>query len=151
MKFLRENPKFKFIHAVNTKRYNKSSLKKFSRNTNFADSSLRRGIAGVKVLENCKLRYKQLESIRRLILPYTKNYSRVWFRGDFSTPLTAKSLGTRMGKGKGSFSHWVSVYKRGSIFFEFDFISDPLKNLELFKKLKFKLPFKFCIILRNQT
>lgn len=54
-----------------------------------------------------------------------------------------------MGKGKGKLSHWVSSYKKGQIFVEFENIENDLKYSELTSRLKFKLPFKFCLIYKN--
>lgn len=147
MKFIKKSPNE--ITAKFLNKYNKNSLKSSSFNKNSVSSTISYGTVGIKILENCKLQYYQFESLRKMFLPYTKGTAKVWFRGDFRTPLTKKSIGTRMGKGKGKLSHWVSNYKKGQIFVEIESIEDELNYSALFKKLKFKLPFKFCLIFRK--
>lgn len=149
MKFIKKHPKE--LNSINCNKYNKSSLKRRSFNNNISLSSLLYGTIGIKILENCKLQYYQFESLRKFFLPYTKGFTKIWFRGDFRTPLTKKSIGTRMGKGKGKLDHWVSNYKRGQIFLEFERLDNELQYSKLLKRLKFRLPFKFCLIFKNNV
>ena len=44
----------------------------------------------------------------------------MWIRIFPDKPITAKPAETRMGKGKGSLDHWVSVVKPGRILFEIE-------------------------------
>jgi len=149
MKFLRKYPKE--ITKKNSNKYNKKTLKKSSLTKNEVASSLQYGTMGVKLLENCKLEHYQLESFRRLFLPYTKTFSKVWYKGNFSIPLTKKSIGTRMGKGKGKLDHWVSLYKKGEVIIEFEFFFNRIKLKSLFRIFKHKFPFKFVLIIKSNV
>jgi len=40
-----------------------------------------------------------------MFLFYTKNGAKIIFKGSFSTPISKKPQGVRMGKGKGKLSH----------------------------------------------
>jgi len=68
-------------------------------------------------------------------------------KGSFSSslfpdlPLTKKPLATRIGKGKGSVSHWVAKVKPGSILFEVSGVSKELAKAA-FIKASAKLPFR---------
>lgn len=147
MKFLKKSPKE--ISTKLTKRYTKRLLKINSYTRSFEAAILRRGVVGIRILENCKLSHKQLENIRRLFLPLTRKASKIWFNGNFSVPTTKKSTGTRMGKGKGKLDSWISLYKKGQIVVEFEELKNILAVDKLFKSFKHKLPFKFCIVKKN--
>ena len=149
MKFLRKYPKE--LTKNNSNKYNKKALKKSSIIKSSVSSNLQYGTLGIKILENCKLEHYQLESFRRLFLPYTKTCSKVWYKGNFSTPLTKKSIGTRMGKGKGKLDHWVSLYKKGEIIIEFEFFFNKVKLKNLFRIFKYKFPFKFSVIIKKNV
>lgn len=91
------------------------------------------------------LTQKQLECIRILINRRIKKLG-----GKFiikikpQTPITKKSLGVRMGKGKGSFKEMIFVTKKNQLLFEFNNISYEL-FIQLFNKIKHKLPIKIKI------
>lgn len=95
------------------------------------------------------LTQKQLECIRILINRRIKKLG-----GKFiikikpQTPITKKSLGVRMGKGKGSFKEMIFVTKKNQLLFEFKNISYDL-FIQLFNKIKYKLPIKIKIF--NKT
>lgn len=150
MKFLKKFPK-NFLDKKILNKYNKKKLKKYSFNKKVSLSMLSYGTVGIKVLENVKLTHAQLDSFRKFFLTRTRFLSRVWFKGSFVTPLTKKSDNTRMGKGKGKLSHWVSEYKKGSLILEFENFSNfnNLHFLKLLRTLKFKFPFNYCIIFKN--
>jgi large subunit ribosomal protein L16 len=66
---------------------------------------------------------------------------KLWIKLFTNIPITKKALASRMGKGKGNISHWVSIVKKGQVLFEISGIS---KNKAFFvlKKSKTKLPIK---------
>jgi len=105
----------------------------------------------IKCLENCKLQHFQMESFRRMFLFYTKNGAKIIFKGSFSTPISKKPQGVRMGKGKGKLSHWVAEYKKNSIIIEVELNRSLPMLLKLCKKFKHKFPFKFSIFYRSKN
>ena len=54
-------------------------------------------------------------------------------------PVTKKSIGTRMGKGKGNVDHFVAFVKAGKMLFEYD-CSNYAK--QAYKAVSYKLPVK---------
>jgi len=148
MKFLRKNPKDYSILLL--KKYSKRYLKNSSF-TSKNSSKIKNGLLGLKVLENCRIEHYQLESLRKQFLPYTRKASRIFFKGNFSVPLTKKVLGARMGKGKGKLEKWVSIYKKGEIVIAFEPLLDTLQWTKFMCFLKHKIPFNFCIVKINTT
>lgn len=146
MKFIRKVPKE--YSTLLLKKYSKRYLKNSSY-TSFTSSKIKHGLMGLKVLENCRIEHYQLESLRKQFLPYTKKASRIFFKGNFSIPLTKKVLGARMGKGKGKLEKWVSIYKKGEIVITFEPIINMLDWTKLMCLLKHKIPFNFCIVKLN--
>jgi len=61
------------------------------------------------------------------------------------TPVTNKSLGTRMGKGKGSIAYWISIIKNGQIIIEIGGINLIIAK-NIFKKCSYLLPFKSKLV-----
>lgn len=96
------------------KKYHKVKLSKFEHKSN----KLKFGFIGLKALESGTLQYCQVEAARQAISRKIKRKGKIWIRVFFNFPVTKKSKGSRMGKGKGSVSHWVSVVKSGSVLFE---------------------------------
>lgn len=110
-------------------------------------SKLSYGIVGLKALQSGILNTKQIESLKKTIYKITKNKLKFWLKTTTFLPISSKSIGTRMGKGKGKISHFVSRIKAGTILIE---LCSSNKKL-LIKSLlvcKLKLPVKTCICLK---
>jgi large subunit ribosomal protein L16 len=60
----------------------------------------------------------QIESARQAIVRKIKRKGKIWIRIFPDLPITAKSTGVRMGKGKGQFSHWSARVRGGTVIFE---------------------------------
>jgi large subunit ribosomal protein L16 len=60
----------------------------------------------------------QLESARRIIIKIVGKKIKLDIRICAFMPVTKKSQGSRMGKGKGKFNYWVSIIKPGQLIFE---------------------------------
>ena len=60
----------------------------------------------------------------------------------------AKPAETRMGKGKGSLDHWVSVVKPGRILFEIEGVDREMAE-EAFRNAGHKLPIKTKLVERR--
>ena len=95
------------------------------------------------------LNRNQIESCRKIISSFLKSIykKKQKFRisVNFKTPITKKSLGARMGRGKGSISNHVYLLHKNNILFEFSDISNLVLKI-LLKKIKYKLPVKLKTI-----
>ena len=119
----------------------KGKLKKY----NYKTISLRFGVIGLKALESGILTSKNIEASRRAINRKIKRKGKLWLRIFPHTPLTNKSLGSRMGKGKGSFKVFYTKVSTGSLIFEICGINKKLA-LKAFKTGSAKLPVKTIIV-----
>ena len=91
---------------------------------------------------------RQIEAARRAMTRHMKRAGKVWIRVFPDKPICAKPAETRMGKGKGSVDHYVSVIKPGRILFEVDGIDSEVA-MEAFRLAMHKLPLKTTIIERR--
>lgn len=62
---------------------------------------------------------KFVETVRLDIARALKKKAKVWLRLCCDTPVTARPVETRMGKGKGSISGWQAKVRPGQVFIEF--------------------------------
>ena len=76
------------------------------------------GDYGLKVMENCWLTARQLESARKTISHFTKRGGRLWIRVFPDKPVTKRPPEIRMGGGKGPVDHYAAVVRPGRIIFE---------------------------------
>ena len=99
------------------------------------------GEYALQCLESGKLKFKQIEACRRTIKRGLSKVDNLWIKIFTNIPVTKKPSSSRMGKGKGSVSHWVAAVICGQILFE---ISIPKleKALFILKKAQTKLPIK---------
>ena len=119
------------------KKISKNKLLKFR----FKSNSLKFGTIGLKSTQSGILNLKQIESAKLTIIKITKNKSKIWLKSMNFFPVYSKSVGSRMGKGYGKFSHFIFRVHAGNILFE---ICGSNKK-QLIKSLlacKFKLPVK---------
>lgn len=98
------------------KKTKKGKLTKF--NYKFSNNKLNFGILGLKTINSGFISLKQLEAARKAIVRHTKRKNKLWIKITPTLPITSKSTGVRMGKGKGQFSHWSARTKGGTILFE---------------------------------
>jgi len=98
-------------------KYRKVKKGKLSKYT-FKSNKLIYGTFGVKAAESGVLHPRQIEAARQAISRKTKRKAKVWVRIFPDLPITSKSTGVRMGKGKGQFSHWGCRVKGGTVLFE---------------------------------
>jgi large subunit ribosomal protein L16 len=71
-------------------------------------------------------------------------------RTSFTTPITSKTTGVRMGKGKGAIDKYIQVINIFDCFFELKGISSLLA-FKLLKKISYKLPVRVCLIDRKRN
>jgi len=124
------------------KKYRKGVLPKLE----YRSNKLKFGIFGLKSIESGCISAKQIESARQAITRKIKREGRVWIRIFPNLPITSKPIEVRMGKGKGSVSHWVKKIGGGTILFEIDGISENLAKSAL-RTGSAKLPVKTKIII----
>ncbi len=90
---------------------------------------------------------RQIEATRRAVTREMKRQGKVWIRVFPDTPVTAKPIEVRMGKGKGSVDRWVARVAPGRILFEIDGVPDAVA-IQALKLGAAKLPVKTKIIKR---
>jgi large subunit ribosomal protein L16 len=102
----------------------------------------------LKVEENTVLTREQLLRLNQLINKTIKRRGKIRFPIATLIPRTEKSVGVRMGKGKGSVAEWVVPLKRGSILFEIEGLRNEL-NKAFLKELHYRLPCSIRLIYSN--
>lgn len=84
----------------------------------FRANRLRFGTVGLKAAESGTINARQIEAARQAITRKIKRKGKVWIRIFPSLPITSKPTEVRMGKGKGSVSHWAAKVGGGTVLFE---------------------------------
>lgn len=113
-------------------------------------SLIRFGQYAFKSLEIGQLTQKQIETSSKIIFKRIKKAGRVWIRIFPDQPVSSKSTGIRMGKGKGSVDTYVAAVKPGQIIFEISNIPES-KLKSIFLNVSKKLPIKTKIIVRKKN
>jgi len=106
------------------------------------------GEYGLKSLESGWVTSRQIEAARIAMTRHVKRGGKIWIRMFPDKPITTKPAETRMGKGKGSVDHWVSVVHAGKILFEMEGINAALAK-EAFEIAAQKLPIKCKVVSRH--
>ena len=96
------------------KKARKGRLKKLE----FKANTIKFGELGLKAQVSGIITARQIESARRAIARKIKRKGKIWICIFPDLPITAKATESRMGKGKGAVSHWVSRVKGGTTLFE---------------------------------
>lgn len=130
----------------------KTHFKKFHqkcfKNKETKNLFLSKGKVGLKSIQNKQLTAKQLEALKKSFLKKGGKNVKIWLNVFPHFSKTAKSIESRMGKGKGNVSFFYFFVKTGKIIFEFDSF-----NLHFIKTIKKntikKLPFKTKLIFKK--
>ncbi|GAB6045558.1 50S ribosomal protein L16 [Caminibacter profundus] len=111
----------------------------------YRGNSLAFGTYGLKAIELGRINSRQIEAGRVALSRTMKRTGKIWIRVFPDKPLTAKPVGVRMGKGKGSVEEWVMNIKPGRIVFEITGVDNDtaIRALTLAAA---KLPFKTKIV-----
>ena len=112
-------------------------------------SDLTFGTYGLKATEPERVTARQIEAARRAMTRHMKRQGRVWIRIFPDTPISAKPIEVRMGKGKGSVDRWVARVKPGRIMFEIDGVTEEVAR-EALRLGAAKLPIKTKIVKRME-
>ena len=108
-------------------------------------NSLAFGTFGLKAIEHGRINSRQIEAARIAFSRTMSRTGKIWIRVFPDKPLTAKPVGVRMGKGKGSVEEWVMNIQPGRIIFEITGVDNDtaIRALTLAAA---KLPFKTKIV-----
>ena len=101
---------------------------------NYKKNKIKFGNVGLKAINSAVISNRQLESARQAISRKIKKKGKIWIRIFPNYPISKKPISSRMGKGKGPFSHWGVKVKGGTVLFEicgikdFTIIKDALRT-----------------------
>lgn len=127
---------------IKYKKTKKGRLRKYE----FKSNDLKFGNIGLKTLESGLINARQIEAARQAIVRKMKRKGKIWIKVFPDLPVTSKPTGVRMGKGKGSVSHWAVRVKGGTVLFEAAGIS-VTTMVSAFKTGGAKLPLKTKIFI----
>jgi len=111
----------------------------------YRGNTLSFGTYGLKAVELGRINSRQIEAGRVALSRTMKRTGKIWIRVFPDKPLTAKPVGVRMGKGKGSVEEWVMNIKPGRIIFEITGVNNETAVRALTLAAA-KLPFKTKIV-----
>ena len=107
------------------------------------------GQYGLQALELGQITSNQIEAARVAMTRYIKRGGKVWIKIFPDKPVTAKPIGTRMGKGKGNVEYWVANVKPGRVMFEMGGVSEDIAR-EALRLAANKLSVK-CKFVKKET
>ena len=107
------------------------------------------GEYGLEALEGAWISQQQIEAARVAMTRYMKRGGKVWINIFPHLSLTAKGIGMRQGKGKGTPEKWVAVVKKGKVMFEIADVSEEVAR-EAFRLAMHKLPIK-CKFVKKES
>jgi large subunit ribosomal protein L16 len=113
-------------------------------------NTLTSGQFGLVALEPGWITNIQIEAARIALTRHIKRGGQVWIKIFPDKSVTAKPAETRMGSGKGSPEHWVSVVKPGRVMFEIAGVEEELAR-EAMRLAGHKLPIKCKFIKREEA
>lgn len=98
---------------------------------NYNTKNLTKGNYGLKALDYARLTSKQIETAYMAINKILQKQAKVYINIFSDTPITSKSIASRMGKGKGDIKNWVCLIKPGKILFEISDVSEDIAKKAL--------------------
>ena len=108
------------------------------------------GEYGIQAVTGALVTGNQIEAARVAMTRYIKRGGKVWIKIFPDKPLTAKPIGTRMGKGKGAPERWVAVVKPGRVMFEIAGVSEETAR-EALRLAMNKLPNRTKFVTRENV
>lgn len=106
------------------------------------------GEYGLKATTRGPVTARQIEAARRAINRYIRRGGKVWIRIFPDTPITAKPLEVRQGKGKGNVDHWAAKVQPGRVLYEIEGVSEQQAR-EAFRLAAAKLPVRTTFVERT--
>lgn len=139
-------------YKIKIKRVFKNSifLKKKTINSSFYKLG-RRYLHGLKLLETARLQEYQFNALHFNTKRIRKRAKGVKLKGatiSFNIPLTKKSTGVRMGKGKGKVKLWCGNFVKGSLLFLWNYKTRD-KLARIIKMLRCKTPARITFVKKN--
>lgn len=110
--------------------------------------TLDKGEFGLQAKEGAWITANQIEAARIAMTRYMKRGGKVWINIFPHLPLTSKSIGTRMGSGKGAVDKWVAVVKKDKIMFEIAGVTEEVAR-EALRLAAHKLPIQTRFITKE--
>lgn len=98
---------------------------------NYNTKNLTKGNYGLKALDYARLTSKQIETAYMAINKILQKQAKVYINIFPDTPITSKSIASRMGKGKGDIKNWTCLIKPGKILFEISDVSEDIAKKAL--------------------
>lgn len=98
---------------------------------NYNTKNLTKGNYGLKALDYARLTSKQIETTYMAINKILQKQAKVYINIFPDTPITSKSIASRMGKGKGDIKNCVCLIKPGKILFEISDVSEDIAKKAL--------------------
>ena len=114
------------------------------------NTKVTQGQYGLMAKEGAWITANQIEAARVAMTRYMKRGGKVWINIFPHMPLTKKSIGTRMGKGKGAVEAWVAVVKEGKILFEIAGVDEATAR-EALRLASHKLPIKTKFVIKEES
>ena len=133
-----------FLQPKKTK-YKKTKKGKL-RKLEFKANKLKFGTVGLKAVNSAIITARQIEAARQAMSRKIKKKGKLWICIFPDLPITAKPISSRMGKGKGAFSHWGARVKGGTMLFEICGVKDPVVVENALRTGSAKLPLKTRIV-----
>jgi len=103
------------------------------------------GKFALQAVESGRLTFKQIEACRKSVRRGVRKSGKIWLRVFTNISVTKKSLGIRMGKGKGGHSFWTCFVRTGKIICELMGVSDII-GFRVLKSAGNKLPIKTTVV-----
>jgi len=127
----------------------RKQMRRKNRGMSLRGSVISFGEFGLKAIGRGFLTSNQIEAARRAITATTKRSGKVWIRVFPDKPITKKTLGVRMGSGKGAVDHYAAPVKPGRILFELSGVPEEIAR-EAFRKASHKIPFKTRFTIKEE-
>ena len=108
------------------------------------------GEFGLQSLDLGLITSNQIEAARVAMTRHSKRGGKVWIKIFPDKPLTAKPIGTRMGKGKGAVEKWVAPVKPGRVMFEIAGVPEDVAK-EALRLAANKLPVKCKFVVKEEN
>ncbi len=114
------------------------------------NTKITQGEYGLMAKDGAWITANQIEAARVAMTRYMKRGGKVWINIFPHMPLTKKSIGTRMGKGKGAVEAWVAVVKEGKILFEIAGVDEATAR-EALRLASHKLPIRTKFVTKEES
>ena len=114
------------------------------------NTKVTQGEYGLMAKDGAWITANQIEAARVAMTRYMKRGGKVYINIFPHMPLTKKSIGTRMGKGKGAVEAWVAVVKAGKILFEVSGVDEATAR-EALRLASHKLPIRTKFVTKEES